>query len=1137
MDAIELARQRAAELHDALVHLGSDPTEPYEFVRCEANRRDIEVRAYRPGDPTLGGGRALYDADAGTIRHEETGGVFLNAFLVAHEIGHAEFGGFVELRPTRDVDWARSADPAATGADRIVDYSRKARQEVQMDLFARELLFPRALARQWHLDDGLSASQIADRLQAPFDMVAVQLFDALFLPPDPVAKTKQTKSKDLNPEQKDAAEFVGGPLLVRAGPGTGKTQTLVGRLEFLKKQEIDPESVLVLTFSNKAAEEMSDRALGIWPEAAGAAWIGTFHSFGLDIVRRFHDRLDLPVEPRLIDSTEAITLLEDEFAQLDLQHFKDLWDPTDKLRSILAAISRAKDEVADAGRYLALSMAMRESAKTDEEIAAAERCIEVARVYEAYEGLKASRSAVDFGDLVALPTILLESDASVRDQLRLRYAHVLVDEYQDVNRASVRLLKALKPDGDGLWVVGDAKQSIYRFRGASSFSISRFGSDDFSGGQIKSLKTNYRSYQEICDQFVGFARDGMVATEPDVHANAFRGKSGNKPIFVSVGTRDDEIDEIAARIRRAHAEGCAYKDQAVLCKGNDRVSLIARGLEDRGIPVLYLGPLFDRPEVKEALAILSLLTDPRAMGLACTSAMPKFAMTVDDVAKCAAHLAETPTLQPLDWRRSLNSLTGLSDQGRSGLAAIVGALQGLSAESTIWRAFATVFLDHTRLAAARAEQARGGQPLPAIALWQLQNFLRSVRIERKGYPVTDLLNHVRRLAILSDERELRDLPSAAQAHDAVRLMTIHGSKGLEFKELHLPSLTKASLPSSANVNPPLRPPDGMIEGGSFRGLDTHKEDHEAEQECLFFVALSRAEDRVTLYAPSRQADHKRQGRSPFVDRIKAWLVTEIPVMESARGPSRAQVVEVSFEAPVRLSPSQLAAYEKCARRFLYAHALKLGGRRTETPFMRMHSAVQATVDDLLAREQGPPNETELDALFGRHWAAHGPTVHGYADSYERAARRLIGFLVELRAGETPEPRESFELDVGDARIVVRPDERTRTGDGRLVLRRVRTGRKTSDATDTLDAAAYQLAAGPHGEIEFVFLSDESRATIDMKERKLNTRKESIEAAGAKIRAGEFPANPKQPSRTCPRCPYFFICTQPPAGRLTKKNLT
>ena len=1136
MDAIELARQRAGDLHEALVRSGASPTEPYEFVRSEAKRRDIEVRAYQPGDPMLGGGQALYDADAGTIRHEETGNVFLSAFLVAHEIGHAEFGGHVELGPTRDVDWTRSADPAATGADRVVDYSRKARQEVQMDLFARELLFPRALARQWHLDQGLSASQIAERLQAPFDMVAVQLFDALFLPPIPGGKTKQIRSNELNPEQKDAAEHLGGPLLVRAGPGTGKTQTLVGRLGFLKKQEVDPESVLVLTFSNKAAEEMSDRALAIWPEATGAAWIGTFHSFGLDIVRRFHDRLDMAVEPTLIDSTEAIALLEDEFARLDLQHFKDLWDPTDKLRGILAAISRAKDEVVNAERYLALGKAMRKSARTEEEIAAAERCIEVARVYESYEGLKASRGAIDFGDLVALPTMLLESDASVRDQLRVRYAHVLVDEYQDVNRASVRLLKALKPDGDGLWVVGDAKQSIYRFRGASSFNISRFGSEDFSKGRIQSLTTNYRSYQEICDQFVGFARSGMVAAEPDVDANAFRGKSGSKPVFVSVGTKDDEIDEIAARIRRAHAEGFAYKDQAVLCKGNDRVSVIARELEERGIPVLYLGPLFDRLEIKEALAILSLLTDPRAMGLACTATTPEFRMTADDVAMCAAHLAEASALQPLDWKGKLHGLTGLSEQGRSGLAAIVGALRRLSAETTVWRAFATVFLDNTRLAAAVAEQAGEGRPLPAIALWQLQNFLRSVRIERKGYPVTDLLNHVRRLAILSDERELRDLPSAAQAHDAVRLMTIHGSKGLEFKVLHLPSLTKASLPSSANVNPGLPPPDGMIEGGSFRGSDAHKEGREEEQECLFFVALSRAEDEVTLYAPSRQADDKRQARSPFVDRIEAWLDTQKPMAEPTRRPSGVDIVEVSFEMPVRISPSQLALYDSCARRFFYAHVLKLGGRRTETAFMKMHSAVQAMADDLLAPDYELQSETELDALFGRHWAAHGPTDHGYADSYERAARRLIGFLVELRVGETPEPRESFELDVGDARIVVRPDERTRTGDGRLVLRRVRTGRKTSNATDTLDAAAYQLAGGPHGEIEFVFLSDENRSTIDMKGRKLDTRKNRIQAAGAKIVAGEFPANPKQPSRICPRCPYFFICSQPPAGRLTKKSL-
>ena len=1136
MDSIELARQRASELHDALARLGGDPTKPYEFVRREADRRNIEVRSYDPGDPMLSGGRALYDEDARTIRHENTGNTFLNAFLVAHEIGHAEYGGHVELGPTPDVDPARSAVPAATGSDRVIDYSRRARQEVRMDLFARELLFPRTLAKRWHLNEGLSATEIAGRLQAPYDMVAVQLFDALLLPSVAPIGKRPSNSIALNSEQVDAASHLGGPSLLRAGPGTGKTQTLVGRLDFLKDRSVDPASILVLTFSNRAAAEMSERALAIWPEAAGTAWIGTFHSFGRDIIRRFHDRLKLPINPRLLDTAEATILLEYEFARLDLKHFKNLWDPTYKLRDILAAISRAKDEVVDVQRYRALGMAMHQAARTELEIAGAERCLEVARVYEVYEALKAARGAVDFGDLVALPTTLLESDPLVRRQLRSRYAHVLVDEYQDVNRASVRLLKALKPNGDGLWVVGDGKQSIYRFRGASSFSIKRFGNEDFAGGQIRTLKTNYRSYQEICDTFVGFAKEGMIAAEPDVEGEAFRGNSGSKPVFVSVGTREDEIDEIATRVRAAREDGFAYRDQAILCKGNDRVAVIARGLEERGIPVLFLGPLFDRAEVKQALSILSLLTDPRAMGLACTASMREFSMPIDDVRVCAEHLAETAELPPLDWTKQLRPLDSLSDQGRAGLAAIVNALRGLSPESTAWRAFAAVFLDNTRLAARVANRAAQGRPLQAIALWQLQNFLRSANIDRRGYPITDLLDHIRRLVILSEERELRELPAASLTLEAVRLMTIHSSKGLEFTVLHLPSLTKGSLPLSANRINSLSPPDGMIEGAPHRGVMALRDGHEEEQECLFFVALSRAEDRQILYAPSLQKGGRTQSRSPFIDRIAVWLETQRSIATSQGTPSKDKAVEVSFEAPLRITPSQLALYERCPRRFLYAHLLKLGGRRTETAFMKMHSVVQAIVDDLVTHESRTLTETELDALFDRYWVTLGPTNHGYAETYERAARRLIAFLTELRAGETQQPSKSFILDVGDARIVVQPDERTRTGDGRLVLRRIRTGRMTSTSIDGLDAAAYQLAARTHGEIEFVFLSDESRASISMSDRKLNTRRERIRSKAASIRAGKFPAEPDSPSRTCPQCPYFFVCTRPPAGNVIQKSL-
>ncbi|WP_217272295.1 UvrD-helicase domain-containing protein [Sphingopyxis sp. BSNA05] len=345
MDRIELARQKAAEFHANLVAKGGDPEDSLAFVRREAKRRDIEVRSYPPGHAQLEGGRALFDADSKAIRHEDTGNKFLNAFLIAHEIGHDEFDSTDAAEPVIEIDPARSADPSATGAERLVDYSHKGRQEVLMDLFARELLFPRSLAREWYLVESLSAKQITDRLGAPYDMVAVQLFDALLLPEIEPASPKSSKPKPLNPEQSEAAIHSEGALLLRAGPGTGKTQTLVGRLEHLRDKGVDPGSILVLTFSNKAAGELLERALALWPEAAGAIWIGTFHSFGLDLVRRFHDRLDLPADPTPLDTTDAIALLENEFVRLSLSHFKDLWDPTEKLKDILSAISRAKDEV------------------------------------------------------------------------------------------------------------------------------------------------------------------------------------------------------------------------------------------------------------------------------------------------------------------------------------------------------------------------------------------------------------------------------------------------------------------------------------------------------------------------------------------------------------------------------------------------------------------------------------------------------------------------------------------------------------------------------------------------------------------------------------------------------------------------
>jgi superfamily I DNA/RNA helicase len=259
-------------------------------------------------------------------------------------------------------------------------------------------------------------------------------------------------------------------------------------VEGLISDGVDPRRILLLTFSNKAAGEMADRIALKDKNAAVAMWIGTFHAFGLDVIRQFHVELDLPKDPRLLDRTEAVELLEQELPHLDLVHYRHLYDPTQNIANILTAISRAKDEVVDVQKYTELATAMLQVATTSEEKGTAEKAIKVARVYQAYENLKRQAGCIDFGDLVLLPVLLLEGDDTIRQHLKSLYDHVLVDEYQDVNRSSVCLLQALCGDGENLWAVGDAKQSIYRFRGASSFNMVRFGREDFSGGERGQLK-------------------------------------------------------------------------------------------------------------------------------------------------------------------------------------------------------------------------------------------------------------------------------------------------------------------------------------------------------------------------------------------------------------------------------------------------------------------------------------------------------------------------------------------------------------------------------------------------------------------------------------------------------------------------
>ncbi len=265
--------------------------------------------------------------------------------------------------------------------------------------------------------------------------------------------------------------------------------------------------------------------------------------------------------------------------------------------------------------------------------------------------------------------------------------------------------------------------------------------------------------------------------------------------------------------------------------------------------------------MRDLLAFLSLLVDRRATGLLRIGRLDDFRLSLSDVAASIEGLrAEQP--QDSDWRSRIDSLEEVSPAGKATLRSIANTIQGFDKASSPWSVLATVLFDRTRLGVEFANASAVKDRTAAIAVWQLMNFLKH-QPAGKGLPIPRVLDRIRRLVRLGDDKELRKLPEVASGLDGIRLLTVHGSKGLEFPVIHFPGLNNTSLPKSFR-RPDCPVPDGMIEGAAGDPILHERNSHYEEQKCLFFVALSRARDRLIGYAPTLMAGNRRWSLTPFV---------------------------------------------------------------------------------------------------------------------------------------------------------------------------------------------------------------------------------------------------------------------------------
>jgi len=1137
MEAFEPIRQSAARLHNELTSAGVDPLKPMDLVEAAIGKLDLGLVWLDPGNPSLKGARALFDNQSGTVICETSGEPGERSQLVAHEIGHAVIHTLSSFCSVEDIDPSRSTEAAPVGLQRVEDYGAHERRELQANVFAREFLFPRSLARRLHLDEVLGANLIAERTGLSKHLIRQQIFDALLLPLPPEAPSPtKVRSTLSDPSQDRAAAHRGSAFQLQAGPGTGKTSTLVMRVQSLLAEGVDPASILVLTFSNRAAGELADRLAGTVPNAASHIWIGTFHAFGLDLVRRYHDSFGISSDPPLFDRSDAIAVLEELLPTLPVIHYRNLWDPAMVLREVVAAISRAKDEMTDPARYRALAQAMLERAGNEEARVAAEKCLEVAHIYDLYEHALREYAGVDFGDLIMRPALLLEATPALRAAVQLRHRHVLVDEYQDVNRASGRLLKALVGDGKRLWVVGDSRQAIYRFRGASSANMAMFTSE-YEGAAVDRLSVNYRSTSQIVDMFQTIAPHmGASKGMLPLALTSERGSGPSSAELRVYDTLSEEEEGIAASVRELEASGVRLRDQAVLCRSNRRLDEIATALEERGIPVLHLGSLFEREEVRDLLAVLSLAVDRFGDGLARIGAMPRYAISLQDVYLVTQRLRES-TERALESLSDLSTTVGLTPGGSKGLALLARDLTGLSASSSAWEFLSTYLLDRSGLVREMAQRESVTDRMRAVAIWQFLNFVREQSPTKSGLLIQRTLDRVRQLVLLAEERDLRQVPAAALHMDAVRLMTVHGSKGLEFQAVHIPGLTVASFPLS-NRGQRCPPPVGMIEGAEALTIaEASKLSQEREEQCLFFVALSRACTHLRLYRARLQDNGNNRKPSPFLDLIPSHILREIvqpSTLPLPGGPIRTMSVEVSRSSPANITDTRLSLYEKCPRRYFYTSVLGLGGARKPTAFSRTHDCLYELIDWLAdARASAVPTIEEAEAEFEGIWQSKGPIKHGYAADYRRIASRIIAALIRSGVGHRFRDAEQLAIDFPNGRVIVEPNEMVELPNGTVILRRVRTGQKRTDEYDRLDYALYQLAGearfGSRFQVHALHLTDETMESVEITPKKLQNRRTSSDLMLKNIAAGSFP--PKIDSVACPRCPHFFICSATPKGQL------
>ncbi|EIR1600539.1 DNA helicase Rep [Vibrio cholerae] len=652
----------------------------------------------------------------------------------------------------------------------------------------------------------------------------------------------------LNPRQDEAVKYVSGPCLVLAGAGSGKTRVITNKIAYLVQQcGYKARNIAAVTFTNKAAREMKERvAQTLGKGESRGLMVSTFHTLGLNIIRREFKALGLKAGFSLFDDQDQLALLK-ELTEKQLDGDKDL------LRLLLSTISNWKNDMLTPPQVKAMAKGEQQQL--------------FAHCFELYQKQMQSYNALDFDDLILLPVLLLRSNEEVRQRWQNRIRYLLVDEYQDTNTSQYELVKLLVGERGRLTVVGDDDQSIYSWRGAKPQNLVLLG-EDFPSLKLIKLEQNYRSTSRILR-----AANILIANNPHVYQKALFSElaEGEKLKVILANNEDHEAERVTAEIiAHKFLNRTEYRDYAILYRGNHQSRLIEKSLTQNRVPYKLSGgtSFFARAEIKDIMAYLRVLVNP-------------------DDDNAFLRIVNTPKREigpaTLEKLGSYANMRGKSLFTASFELGLEQHLSGRGLENL--RRF-------TEWLVAIADNAERGNTVEAVRAlvrdiryedWLYETSASPKAAEMRMKNVSDLYSWIvadlegdnpdqqeKTLKEVVQRLTLRDMMERGEENDdsdAVQLMTLHASKGLEFPYVYLIGAEEGILPHQTSID----------------------EENVEEERRLMYVGITRAQRELTFMVCKERRQFGeliKPTQSRFLDELPQedleWEVKKKPVTQEER---------------------------------------------------------------------------------------------------------------------------------------------------------------------------------------------------------------------------------------------------------------